>query len=182
MTQPTDQEIDNAATRAAIAAKQNAEYDEAQALAEQVLGKGYFPWMKLSLIDNDHRRSGDSEPVATVYKVCRGRRFLSERSRFLRRMADGTVQHADNYETLLGELLGEKHPTRTVEVRGEQVPVRRYQLCWSALQKYEPRSAEQLAEARQKREEQAVEKQVRDLPLFAEQIRAEGVQKKARGK
>ena len=28
--------------------------------------------MKLSLIDSDHRRTGNTEPVATAYKVYRG--------------------------------------------------------------------------------------------------------------
>jgi hypothetical protein len=63
-------------------------------------------------------------------------------------MPGGQVLTADRYEPLFGELLTEKHPTRTVEVRGQQVPVGTYELCWSALELYSPMSAEQLAVAR----------------------------------
>jgi hypothetical protein len=172
MTEPSSQDLANAATRQAIAERQNAEFREAQLLALGTLGPSYRPWMKLVLIDADHRRTGNRQPVATVFKVYRGEEKLTEHSRFIRRMPDGTVKHADNYEELFGELLTEKHPTLTVEVRGEQVPVDRYELCWSALELYHPRSAESLATAREKREARAVEKEAEDNPLFAAQIRS----------
>ncbi len=54
--------------------------------------------MKLTLIDSDHRQTGNIEPVATVYKVYRGEQRLTENSVFLRRMPDGQVLTADNYE------------------------------------------------------------------------------------
>jgi hypothetical protein len=48
---------------------------------------------------------------------------------------------------------------------------------------YEPRTAEQLAAARVKREERAVEREAEKNPLFADQIRAEGhVPKGPKGK
>ncbi len=180
MTGPAPQDIANAAARQAIADRQNAEYAEAKRLALGKLGPGWNPWMKLVLIDADHRRTGNTTPVATVYKVYRGEERLTERSVFLRRMPDGRVEKADSYEPLFGELLQEKHPTLTVEVRGEQVPVGRYELCWSALELYHPKSAEQLATAREKREEQAVEKEAQAHPLFADLIRAEGPKGKGR--
>jgi hypothetical protein len=87
--------------------------------------------------------------------------------------ADGSVRHADNVEELFGELLTEKHPTRTIEVRGQQVPVGKYELCWGSLDVYSPKSAEALAAARTKREERKLEKLAEANPLFADQIRAE---------
>jgi hypothetical protein len=87
-------------------------------------------------------------------------------------MPNGHILHAGSYEPLFGALLHEKHPTRTIEVRGQQEPCPRYSLCWSALELYEPRSAEQLAAARAKREERASEKEAEAHPLFADQIRS----------
>jgi hypothetical protein len=85
-------------------------------------------------------------------------------------MPDGKVLHADSYEPLFGDLLHAPHPTRTLAIRGQQVPCPCYSLCWSALELYEPRSAEQLAAARAKREQRAIEKQAQEHPLFADQI------------
>jgi hypothetical protein len=152
MPEPIQQDIDNAAARQRIADRQLAEYSEAVALTLAALGPGCAPWMKLVLIDADHRRTGNTEPVATVYKVYRGEDRLSENSVFLRRMPDGTIRKADRYEPLFGELLEEKHPTRTVEVRGQQVPVGRWELCWQALELYRPQTAEALAKGRETRE------------------------------
>jgi hypothetical protein len=63
-------------------------------------------------------------------------------------MPDGQVHKATSYEQLFGDLLQEKHPTRTVEVRGEQIPIDRYELSWSALEIFHPLSADQLAALR----------------------------------
>lgn len=114
----------------------------------------------------------------------RGEEKLTERSVFLRRMADGRVEKAENYEPLFGDLLTEKHPTRTVEVRGEQMPVGRSELCWLSLEECHPRSAESLAAARERREEKAVEKDAEANPLFADQIRSGELppEKKRRGR
>jgi len=178
VTKPTSEDIRNAETRHAIAEQQNAEYREAQSLALSALGPGWTPWMKLVLIDSDHRRTGNTQPVATVYKVHPGEKRLTENSVFVRRMPDGRVERANCYETLFGDLLKEAHPSRTVEVRGEQVPVRKYELCWSSLDLYRPRSPEALAAARENGEDRAVEKEAVSTPLFAEQIRAEGPARK----
>ena len=169
---PSDREEENARLRAEIAARQAAECAAAQALADEALGPGWVPWMRLSLIDADHRRTGDTAPAATAYKVCRGGRRRTEEAAYVRRMPDGSVRHAADYEELFGEMLSEPHPTRTDEVRGERVPCPRYELCWSALERYAPRSAGQLAAARIKREEKAVEDEARENPLFAEHIRS----------
>ena len=183
MTQPTELDRQNAATRQAIAERQNAVYAEAQQLALEALGPGYQPWMKLSLLDSDHRRTGDTTPAAVVYKVYRGDKRLSENAVFIRRVPDGTIRHADTYEPLFGDLLNELHPARTIEIGGQQVPVGRWELCWSALELYSPRSADELAAARQRREAKAVEREASAMPLFSETILAEGpIQKKPRGR
>jgi len=54
-------------------------------------------------------------------------------------------------------------------------------LCWSALERYSPRSAESLAAAREKREEKTVERQAQEHPLFADAIRS-GEWRPERGK
>src|SRR5262245_32833255 len=171
-TSPTVQDMDNARRRRDIAARQAEEYAEAERLAVEALGPGWSPWMKLSLLDSDYHRTRNSEPVATAYKVCQGEQRLTENSVYLRRMPDGQILHGPRYEPLFGDLLQEPHPTRTLEVRGRQVPCPRYSLCWSALERYEPRSAEQLAAARVKREQRTIDREAQAHPLFAEQIRS----------
>jgi hypothetical protein len=136
--------------------------------------------MKLSLLDSDYHRTGDTEAVATVYKVYPGAERLTENAVYLRRMLDGQVHHTHDYETLFGELLQEPHPTRTIEVRGQQVPCPRFSICWSALGRYEPRTAEQLAALRVSRERKKAEREEKkwaaDHPLlaWAERVREEG--------
>lgn len=169
--QPTGRDRENARIRQEIAERQAEAYGEAHRLALAVLGPGWTPWMKLSLIDGDHRQNGNTEPVATVYKVYRGEDRLTEHSVFLRRMPDGQVVKADSHEPLFGDLLDEKHPTRTVEVRGRQVPVDKYELCWSALELYYPRTAEELAQTRaireRRKEERRDQRWAEENPLLA---------------
>ncbi len=169
--QPTEQDRQNAAIRRVIADRQAAEYDEAQALADAALGPGYTPWMRLSLIDSDHHRTRNTTPVATAFKVCRGEQRLSENSVYLRRMPDGQVRRADSYEPLFGELLHEPHPTRRLEIRGELVPAPRWTLVWSALERYQPRTAEELAALRESRERKKAEREAKrwqeENPLWA---------------
>jgi hypothetical protein len=169
---PTFQEMENARVRHEIADRQAEEFAEAEQLALKALGPGWTPWMKLSLIDSDHRHTGNTETAATAYKVYRGEKRLTENSVYVRRFPDGTMRHADNYDELFGDLLTEKHPTRTVEVKSQQVPVGRYELVWGALELYKPRSPEQLAAGRVKRQQRAIEEDAQENPLFAEQIRA----------
>ena len=169
---PTSQEIENARVRAEIADRQAEEYAEAERLALTALGPGWTPWMKLSLLDSDYHQTGKTQAVATVYKVYRGEKRLSENAVYVRRMPDGEIKHADSYEPLFGDLLHEPHPTRTMEVKGKQVPCPRYSVGWSALELYEPRSADQLAAARIKREKRVIDSEAQENPLFAEQIRS----------
>lgn len=156
---PTALEEQNAATRAAIAERQNATYAECQRLADRALGPGYRPWMKIVLLDGDHRRTGDTTPAAVCYKVYAGDLRLSSNSVYVREMPDGGVQTASNFEPLFGELLDEKHPTKCVEVKGERVPCGRYEVAWAALERYTPRTAVELASLRASRERKAVERE-----------------------
>ena len=88
ITEPTEQDVRNAGTRAVIAEKQNAEYDKAYLMALGVLGGGWTPWMKLALLDSNYHQGGSLEPVAVAYKVYRGEKRLTENSVFLRKMPD----------------------------------------------------------------------------------------------
>src|SRR5690349_21609905 len=99
---PTSQDIQNARVRRKLADRQAEEYAKAERLATEALGPGWTPWMKLSLIDSDHHRTGTSEPVATAYKAYRGEQRLSENAVYLRRMPDGTIRQAASYEPLFG--------------------------------------------------------------------------------
>jgi hypothetical protein len=171
LPQPTDRDRENALRRQEIAARQGEEYAEAQRLALEALGPGWTPWMKLTLIDSDSHRMGNAQPVATAYKVYRGEQRLTENAVYLLRMPDSQVRQAQSPEPLFGDLLHEPHPTRAIEVRGGQVPCPRYSLCWSALERYEPRSAEQLAQLRASRERRRQERQdkqwAKENPLLA---------------
>ena len=168
----SDRDRRNAATRQIIADRQNAEYAEVLKLALDTLGPGWTPWMKLTLIESDHRQTGNVEAVATVYKVYRGEQRLTENSVFLRRMPDGQVLKADNYEELFGEMLMEKHPSRVIDFKGRQEPHPRWTLCWSALARYTPRSASALAALRVSRQQGRAAREDRKFavenPLFAE--------------
>jgi hypothetical protein len=175
MTQPTERDHRNAALRRKVAERQQAEWTECLRLADAALGPGWKPWMKLVLVDADHRRTGDETPVAVAYKVRKGK-GNARQVRYLCQGPDGVIA-SEEYETLFGPLLTELHPTKTIEVMGKRVPVPRWQMYWSALELYEPRSAEQLAAARVTRQrnkaEREQQKYERERPLFAEIERQE---------
>ena len=176
--EPTGQDRQNAAIRAVIAERQNAEYREAERLALDTLGPGWTPWMKLVLLDSDYHQTGNTTPHAVAYKVYKGEHRLSENSVYLRKFPDGAVRQAAGYDELFPEL-PELHPTRTLEVKGKTVAAPRWSLCWSALELYVPKTAEALAALRasreRKREERADKKWAADHPLlaWAEAVKAE---------
>src|ERR1700677_3054965 len=114
MTRPTDQEVQNAALRREVAQRQQATWNECLRLAEAALGPGWEPWMKLVLMDSDHRRSGDETPIVVAYKVRKGKGESSQ-IRYIRQGTDG-VMSSENYEEVFGPLLTELHPTKTIEV------------------------------------------------------------------
>jgi hypothetical protein len=173
--QPTDQDRRNAASRQAVAERQLAAWKECLRLADAALGPGWVPWMRITAVDSDHRRTGDETPIAVAYKVRAGKG--DDRAvRYLRQGPDGIIC-SDRYEDVFGSLVTELHPTKTVEVRGQKVPVPRWQLYWSGLDLYEPRSADALAAARITRERNKAareqERYEREYPLFAEIERQE---------
>ncbi len=87
------------------------------------------------------------------------------------------MTECSGYEEGFGPMLLERHPTMTIEVRGEKVHPHRYSLCWAPIETYQPRSAEQLAAARSTRERNKAareqQKYEREYPLFAEIERQE---------
>jgi hypothetical protein len=81
----------------------------------------------------------------------------------------------DTPEAGFGDMMMEPHPTKGFEHRGQWCRIHRYSLCWGWFEPgYRPKSAEQLAAAREKRQERAVEKEAEGAPLFADLIREEG--------
>ena len=127
--------------------------------------------MKLALIDSDYHHGASREAAVVAHKVYRGKDGLPKNSVFLRRMPDGQVRKSEKYEELFGEMLHEEHPTRRIEIKGRLVPAPRWTLCWASLERYEPRSAEQLAALRVSRETKKAEREERkfqeERPLWA---------------
>src|ERR1700677_3417984 len=110
MTRPTDQEVQNAALRREVAPRQQATWNECLRLAEAALGPGWEPWMKLVLVDSDHRRTGDETPVAVGYKVRKGKGDARD-VRYIGQGPDGIIC-SERYEDVFGGLLTEMHPTK----------------------------------------------------------------------
>jgi hypothetical protein len=127
-TEPTECDRQNAKYREAVASRQNSEYAHVMRMALGALGPGFKPWMKISVVDRDYRRTGDDTPRAVVYKLYSGDERLSDNAVYIRQMPDGTVKKAYGYQSLIEELLDEPHPTKTVEYHGRKVPVARYEL------------------------------------------------------
>lgn len=173
--QPTERDLANATLRQGIAARQNAQYHHAEVLALRTLGPGWEPSMKLTLYHaDDCRPTGKDDPagapVAVAYQV--SRRIAAGRlDRFVRELPDGEMLCSEHYEEVFSGMLDENHPTKTMEVQGEKVPTRRYQLYWSALERYEPRFAGELARLRANRERRKAEREEKkwaeENPLLA---------------
>ncbi len=179
MTQPTSLDIANAENRAQIASKALRTYQEAQAISREALGRGYRPWMRITVVPGDYH-TGNSTPVAVAYKMYCGERKTSDNSMFVRRMPDGTAKAAKTYEELFGELLTELDPVRTIEIKGQVIHPCRYCVTWGAVGLYEPQSAEKLAAARAVREKNAVQREAEAAPLFSHIIQEEGFVKNKR--
>lgn len=173
MPEPTEQDKRNAETRAAIAAKQQAEYDQVLLWAMGKFGTGWLPSGRHFLVDKDEedaRRKDGGKPraAATVYTV-RHRQTGSKRHFTVD--AEGRVTEHASYKEAFGPMLLEPHPTQTIEVRGEIVHPHRYSLCWAPIETYSPRSAEELAALRVSREAKKAEREEeawrRENPLLA---------------
>jgi hypothetical protein len=172
MTQPTDRDLYNARIRQVIAERQQEEYDRVLVWATTKFGAGWLPSGRHFLLDKEDedrcRRTGE-RPVAaaTVFTV---RNAEGEKRHFT--VNDAVVTECSGHEEGFGPMLLERHPTMTIEVRGQNVHPLRYSLCWTPIETYQPRSAEQLAEARGRRQRKKAErdeqKYEREYPLFAE--------------
>jgi hypothetical protein len=184
---PTDQDRRNAAARAVLADRQTKEYRRVLAWAIGAFGPGWLPSGWHYLIDHDDedraRRTGErAVPAATVYSV---RNCVGRKRHFT--VEDEKVVEHDGYEAAFGAMLLESHPTRTIEVRGQQVHPHRYSLCWAPIEMYEPRSAEELAVLRlsreRGREEHADRKFHEENPLLAlAGIKRKDVEQDGRGR
>ncbi|HZZ77133.1 MAG TPA: hypothetical protein VFE62_01360 [Gemmataceae bacterium] len=175
MTEPTALDIANAETRAEIAARFQRQWDECAAHAAQLFAPDFEPSCRHYLTDKQEesecRRTGARPShAATVYTV--RHRESGEKRHFVLR--DGQPVAVESMEVGFGPMLDERHPTMRIEVGGESVAPHRYSLCWSGYESYRPKTAVQLAAAREKREEKKVEREAERMPLFAEQIRKEG--------
>jgi hypothetical protein len=179
--QPSPLDIENAARRREIADRFRREYEDALSLATSLFGPGWEPTGKHFLLDRDHeadcRRTGQRPvPAATVITV----RNAEGRKRHFR--ADGEPRECETVEAGFGEMLYEPHPTKRFTWNEKEIAPHRYSLCWGWFEPdYKPKSAEQLAAARERREEKAVEREA-EGSLFADIIRAEGYQPKRRGR
>lgn len=173
MATPTELDIENARRRQDIADRFREEYDHATALAEQVLGEGWEPTGKHTLVDkaDEDRCRGTGEKPVPAAVVLTARNAAGDK-RHLR--ADGEPRECQSVIAGFGDMLTEPHPTMTIDVFGKTVAPHRYSLYWSGFEPgYRPQSADQLAAAREKREAKAVEKEA-EGSLFADLIRAEG--------
>jgi hypothetical protein len=118
------------------------------------------------------QRAAVRHAAATCYSV----RNAQGKMRYFTAKDEQVLEHA-NYQEAFGSMLLESHPTMRIEVKGQSVAPHRFNLCWTPLETYSPRSAEQLAAARAKRErnksERAERKWAKDNPLFADLFRSE---------
>lgn len=179
-SQPTAHDRRSAAVRAEIAAGFQAEHNECLGWAEAIFGPGWTPAYRHYLVDRDDeercRRSGERPPAAaTVYTV---RNTAGDKRHFM--LKDGRPTEVTGYEQGFGDMLCEPHPTRGFEHQGKRVACHRYSLCFAPYHDYHPKTAEQLAAARSRREARAVDRLAEANPLFEDQIRAEQAQPQRR--
>lgn len=160
MTEPTAQDIENARLRQEIAERFRREYQDALALTEQAFGLGWVPAGKHSLVtheESDRARREGGRAVATM-SVVTARNAAGDARHFA--VEDGVPREVPGWKEAFGSMLTEPDPNRTIEVRGERVHPHKFELHWSGFDgDYTPRTAVQLAEAREKRERKAEEKE-----------------------
>jgi hypothetical protein len=110
-------------------------------------------------------RSQKPVPAATVYGV----KNEGGRRRYFN-VAEGVVTEHASMEAAFGPMLNEPHPTLTFEHNGKTYPAHHYSLCWGALERYEPMTAQELAALRVSRERKKAEREEaawhEQAPLF----------------
>jgi hypothetical protein len=172
LRRPTELDFENARIRGAIAARQQAEYDEALAWALEAFGPGWLPSHKHVLLDKaeeDRCRYTCERPHAAA-TVITAKNDAVDRRHFSV-TEDGQVVEHVSMEAGFGAMLLEPHPTQRIEVRGQLVAPHRYSLCWSAFELYRPKTAEELAALRETRERRKQQREgarwAQDNPLLA---------------
>lgn len=173
MPEPTQQDIANAQLRQAIADRQRAEYALAESYAVSLFGAGWEPSGRHMLVSHAEAHAARTEnrpmkPAATVYTASKG----NDRRHFV--VENGHAREVASYAEGFGPMLLEEDPATAFTWKGETRHLHRYGLYWAGYESgYTPRTAEQLAAARERREQKAVEKEA-EGSLFADLIRAEG--------
>lgn len=171
---PTEQDVRNAELRQVVADRFRAEYLAARDLAERAFGSGWEPTGRHFLVthDEEDRARAAGERVRPAAEV-----FTAEKDGVQRHftLRHGVPVECGGYQEGFGDLLFEPDPVRGFERDGVVHRLHKHSLYWAGYEPdYRPQSAEQLAVARERRQQKAVEKEVLDSPLFADLIRAEG--------
>jgi hypothetical protein len=155
--EPNEQEKASARLRQEIADRFRAEFEIARALVESVLGEGWIPTGRHYLVTHDEEArarntGGPGTPAATVITATK-----DGAKRHVLVIGD-QLRECASYEDGFGSMLTEPDPERTFQHKGETVHVHKHSLYWAGYEtEYAPKSAEQLAEAREKREIKAEE-------------------------
>jgi hypothetical protein len=164
---PTYQDIENARRRRAIADRFRSEYERAEQVAVSLFGPGWKPVGRHDLIDHAEadrcRRTGERPtPEASVFTADKDgthRHFM---------LVGGQPREVAGYEDGFGAMLTEPDTGRTIDVRGQSVHPHRYGLYWSGYEPdYRPKTAEQLASARDRREQKAADKERQEIEALA---------------
>jgi hypothetical protein len=164
---PTHPDIENARRRRAIADRFRAEYERAEQVAVTLFGPGWKPVGRHDLIGHDEaercRRTGERlAPAVSVFTADKD----GTRRHFM--FIDRQPQEVAGYEAGFGAMLTESDTERTIEVRGQSIHPHRYGLYWSGYDPdYNPKTAEQLAAARGRREQKAADKERREIEELA---------------
>ena len=156
--EPTERDIQNAKNRREIADRQAIEYGRVLGWAMSIMGPGWEPSGRHDLIEHDEEeraRATGEKPVriASVYTIKNG----AGRKRHFT-VVDGKAKECSGYEEGFGDMLHERHPTRGFTHKGEFCRTARYSLCWAGYEKYEPKTAEELAAMRVKRKANKLER------------------------
>ncbi len=154
MTAPSHQDRENARRRQEIADRFRDQFEQALSLAVQVLGPGWEPTGFHTLVEKDAEdaaRRTNTKPVASATVISCQNATGSKRH-----FRVETMTECDSPEAGFGDMLMEPHPSKGFDHRGQWCRIHRYSLCWGWFEPdYRPQSAEQLAAAREKREQKA---------------------------
>lgn len=170
--QPTERDRENAILRRQIAARQAEEYDQVKGWAEAAFGPGWQPSHRHYLVEIDeeervHYTGERPQAAATVYTV----KNNAGEQRHFAVSADGKAIECDSCQSGFGPMLWEPHPTRGFTHQGSFCRYHRYSLNWVPYEKYQPKSAEELAALRASRERKKAEREekkwVTEHPLLA---------------